>query len=189
VTFVKPEKWLGAWREIDPDAALTELARRYLRAYGPATKNDFTRWWGTWPGVGNRAWAGLAGDVELVSINGQRAHMLASDVGRIKKQPSGGSVQLLPPFDPYVMGHSSRNHIVEADNESKVSRVAGWISAVVLVDGRVAATWTQEMAKDTLRVTVAPFERLSSKTAAQVRARAESLAETLGLSKAVVTIA
>jgi hypothetical protein len=189
VTFVRPEKWLGAWREIDPDAALTELARRYLRAYGPATKNDFTRWWGAWPGVGNRAWAGLAGDVELVSIDGQRAHMLASDVERIKKQPSGGSVQLLPPFDPYVMGHSSRNHIVESANESKVSRVAGWISAVVLVDGRVAATWTHETAKETLRIAVAPFERLSSKTAAQVRARAESLAETLGLSKAVVTIA
>jgi hypothetical protein len=189
VTFVRPEKWLGAWREIDPDAALTELARRYLQAYGPATKNDFTRWWGTWPGVGNTAWAGLAGDVELVSIDGQRAHMLALDVERIKKQPGGGSVQLLPPFDPYVMGHSSRNHIVEAANESKVSRVAGWISAVVLVDGRVAATWTHETAKDTLRVTIAPFKRLSSKTAAQVRARAESLAETLGLSKAVVTIA
>jgi hypothetical protein len=189
VTFVRPEEWLGAWREIDPDAALTELARRYLRAYGPATKNDFTRWWGAWPGVGNRAWSGLAGDVALVSINGQRAHMLASDVERIKKQPSGGSVQLLPPFDPYVMGHSSRDHIVEAANESKVSRVAGWISAVVLVDGRVVATWTHAAAKETLRVTVAPFERLSSKTAAQVRARAESVAETLSLSKAVVTIA
>jgi hypothetical protein len=189
VTFVRPEKWLGAWREIDPDAALTELARRYLRAYGPATKSDFTRWWGTWPGVGNRAWAGLAGEVEVVSIDGRRAHMLASDVERIKMQPSGGSVQLLPPFDPYVMGHSSRSHIVESANESKVSRVAGWISAVVLVDGRVAATWTHETAKETLRIAVAPFERLSSKTAAQVRARAESLAETLGLSKAVVTIA
>jgi len=189
VTFVRPEKWLGAWREIDPDAALSELARRYLRAYGPATKSDFTRWWGTWPGVGNRAWAGLAGDVELVSIDGQRAYMLGTDVARIKQQPSGGSVQLLPPFDPYVMGHSSRNHIVEAANESKVSRVAGWISAVVLIDGRVAATWTHETARETLRIAVTPFERLTSKTAAQVRARAESLAETLGLSKALVTIA
>ena len=189
VTFVRPQKWLGTWREIDPDAALTELARRYLRAYGPATKNDFARWWGTWPGVGNRAWSGLAGDVSLVSVNGQGAHMLASDVERITKQPSSGSVQLLPPFDPYVMGHSSRDHLVEAANESKVSRVAGWISAVVLVDGRVAATWTHETARETLRITVAPLEHLSSKTAAQVRARAESLAETLGLSRAVVTIA
>ena len=37
VTFVKPQQWLGAWREVDPDEALLEVARRYLRAYGPAT--------------------------------------------------------------------------------------------------------------------------------------------------------
>jgi hypothetical protein len=189
VTFVRPEKWLDSWREMDSDASLTELARGYLRAYGPATKSDFARWWGTWPGVGNRAWAGLAGDLASVSIDGQRADLLASDLERIKKQPTGGSVQLLPPFDPYVMGHSSRDHIVEAANLSKVSRTAGWISAVVLVDGRVAGTWTYQAAKGTLLVMVEPFQRLTAKTVAEVRRRAESLAETLGQSRIEVNLA
>src|ERR1700674_5515511 len=67
VTFVRPEQWLGSWRDMDPDAALIEVARRYLRAYVPATKSDFTRWWGTWPGGGNRAWARLAGAPPAVS--------------------------------------------------------------------------------------------------------------------------
>jgi Winged helix DNA-binding domain len=189
VTFVGPKQWLGSWRDVDPDTALTEIARRYLRAYGPATKSDFTRWWGSWSGVGNRAWAGLGGDVAPVSIDGQRADVLASDVERIRKQQTGGSVQLLPPFDPYVMGHSSRDHIVEAANLSKVSRTAGWISAVVLVDGRVAGTWTNETVRGTLRMKVDPFQRLTSKTIAGVRGRAESLAQTLGLSRAEVQIA
>src|SRR6266850_4863466 len=114
VTFVSPQRWLGSWREVDPDAALAEVARRYLRAYGPATKSDFARWWGAWPGVGNRAWAGLGGDLVPVSVDGHPADLLASDMARISKQPTGGSVQLLPGFDPYVMGHSSRDHIVEA---------------------------------------------------------------------------
>ena len=189
VTFVKPEKWLGSWRQVDPEAALTELARRYLRAYGPATKEDFTRWWGSWAGVGKAAWAGLAGELISVSVEGRRADLLASDARAIAKRPAGPSVELLPPFDPYLMGHSSRDHIVEAGNVSKVSRVAGWISAVVLVDGRVAGTWSHVAAKDTLRITVEPFQRLGSKTTAEVRLRAESLAETLGLAKAEVRIA
>jgi hypothetical protein len=188
VTFVRPEQWLSSWRDMDPDAALIEVARRYLRAYGPATKSDFTRWWGTWPGVGNRAWAGLAGDLTSVSIDGQRADVLASDAERIRKQPTGGSVQLLPSFDPYVMGHSSRDHIVAAAHLAKVSRTAGWISAVVLVDGSVAGTWTHQGAKGTLLVTVDPFERLAAKTIAEVRRRAESLAETLGLARAEVKV-
>ena len=188
VTFVRPEQWLGSWRNVDPDAALTEVARRYLRAYGPATKSDFARWWGTWPGVGNRAWAGLAGDLSPVSIDGQRADMLASDVERITKRPTGGSVQLLPSFDPYVMGHASRDHIVEAANLSKVSRTAGWISPVVLVDGRVAGTWSHIAQKGTLQVTVEPFRPIAARTKVEVRRRAESLAETLGLARTEVRI-
>jgi len=188
VTFVSPQRWLGSWREVDPDAALTEVARRYLRAYGPATKSDFARWWGTWPGVGNRAWAGLGGDLVPVSVDGHPADLLASDMARISKQPTGGSVQLLPGFDPYVMGHSSRDHIVEAVNVSRVSRTAGWISPVVLVDGRVAGTWSHVAVKGTLQVAVEPFQRLAAKTRVEVRRRAASLAETLGLAGTEVRI-
>ncbi|MHB8613051.1 MAG: DNA glycosylase AlkZ-like family protein [Candidatus Dormibacteraceae bacterium] len=65
----------------------------------------------------------------------------------------------------------------------------GWISAVVLVDGQVAGTWTHDVVKETLRLTLAPFRRLSSKAAAEVRGKAGSLAETLGLARAEVRIA
>jgi len=189
VTFVRPEQWLGGWRDIDPDAALTEVARRYLRAYGPATKSDFTRWWGTWPGVGSRAWAGLAGELAPVSIEGQRADMLAADVDRIQSAASEGSVRLLPSFDPYLMGHSRRDHLVATEHRARVSRTAGWISAVVLVDGRVVATWTHQVARRTFNVTLDPIRKLSPSIVRQVRMRADSLAAALGLGAAAVKIA
>jgi len=189
VTFVRPEQWLGGWRDIDPDAALTEVARRYLRAYGPAIKSDFTRWWGTWPGVGTRAWAGLAGELAPVSVDGQRADMLVADVDRIQSAASEGSVRLLPSFDPYLMGHSRRDHLVATEHRARVSRTAGWISAVVLVDGRVVATWTHQVVKGTFNVAVDPIRKLSPSTVRQVRMRADSLAAALGLDVAVVKIA
>jgi len=189
VTFVRPEQWLGGWREIDPDAAVTEVARRYLRAYGPATKSDFTRWWGTWPGVGSRAWAGLAGELAPVSVDGQRADMLAADVDRIQSAASEESVRLLPSFDPYLMGHSIRDHLVATEHRARVSRTAGWISAVVLVDGRVVATWTHQVARGTFHVAVDPIRKLSPSTVRQVRKRADSLAAALGLGAAAVKIA
>lgn len=190
VTFVRPQQWLGSWREVDPDQALVEVARRYLRAYGPATKEDFTRWMGSWTGVGKAAWAGLADELVGVTIEGRRADLLSADVKLISKQRVEESIQLLPPFDPYLMGHSSRDHIVEAANLSKVSRTAGWISAVVLVDGKVAGTWKHVAAGDAgLRITVEPFRRFSAKTTAGVRRKAESVAEALGLAKTEVRFA
>jgi hypothetical protein len=189
VTFVRPQQWLGAWREVDPDQALVEVARRYLRAYGPATKEDFTRWWGSWSGVGKAAWAGLADELVGVTIEGRRADLLNADVNLMSKQRVNESIQLLPPFDPYLMGHSSRDHIVEAADLSKVSRTAGWISAVVLVDGKVAGTWKHVAADAGLRITVQPFRRFSAKTTAGVRRKAESVADALGLAKAEIRFA
>lgn len=189
VTFVRPERWLGTWREVDPDTALAEIARRYLRAYGPATKSDFTRWWGSWSGVGNRAWAGLAGELATVSIDGQRADLLSADLDRMTSTKAGPSVRLLPSFDPYLMGHASRDHLVAAQHRSRVSRTAGWISAVVLSEGRVVATWTHQVNKRTLAVTVDPLSKVTRATMKGVRTQADALAEALGLERAAVVLA
>jgi hypothetical protein len=70
-----------------------------------------------------------------------------------------------------------------------VSRTAGWISAVVLVDGKVAGTWKHASSDGGIRITVEPFRRLSAKTTAGVRRQAESMAGALGLAKAEVRFA
>ncbi|OLC25179.1 MAG: hypothetical protein AUG06_11835 [Actinobacteria bacterium 13_1_20CM_2_65_11] len=189
VTFVRPQLWLNSWRDVDPHVALVELARRYLRAYGPATKNDFTRWWGQWPHVGITAWAALANELVPVSIEGTRADMLATDLDGIAHGTAGPTVRLLPSFDPYLMGHSSRDHLFATEHRARVSRTAGWISAVVLVDGRVVGTWTHEVAKQTLAITVEPFRKLSPATLKEVRERASAIAEALGLGEARVRVA
>ena len=189
VTFVRPQQWLGSWRDIDPDTGLAEVARRYLRAYGPATKNDFTRWWGQWPRVGITAWAALAKELVPVSVEGRRADILADDLDRIAHETGEPTVRLLPSFDPYLMGHSSRDHLFDNQHRARVSRTAGWISAVVLVDGRVVGTWTHEVVKGSLAITVEPFRKLSPSTLKEVRARAHSIAEALGLTEASVRVA
>jgi hypothetical protein len=189
VTFVRPEQWLGGWRQVDPEEALVEVARRYLRAYGPATKTDFARWWGNWPGVGTGAWTGLAKELVTVSVEGRRADLLEADLGAVTGANLSGSTRLLPSFDPYLMGHAGRGHLFDAVYAPRVSRVAGWISAVVLVDGRVTGTWKHVAAKEKLNVTVEPFGRMSSKTLAEVRRHAESLAGSLGLAGATVKVA
>ena len=187
VTFVNPRNWLHTWHDVDPEVALVDAARRYLSAYGPATKNDFARWWGAWPGLGNAAWSGLADELAPVSVDGARLDALVTDLDDITRAPGEAPVQLLPLFDPYLLGHATRDHLFERIHAPKVSRTAGWISAVVLVGGSVAGTWTHTVAKDTLRISVHPFRRLSTKVTAQVRSRAKELARALEQSKAEVS--
>ena len=44
--FVLTADWLGASAPVDRDAALAELARRYLRGHGPAAAEDLAKWSG-----------------------------------------------------------------------------------------------------------------------------------------------
>ena len=115
--------------------------------------------------------------------------MLAGDLRRISRSPGSLTLQLLPAFDPYLMGHADRDHLFDAAHRARVSRVAGWISAVVLIDGRVAATWTHTVAKQTLRIAVEPFRPLPAKARPLIRARAEEIAATLGLARVDLSVA
>jgi hypothetical protein len=62
-------------------------------------------------------------------------------------------VRFLPAFDNALLGYADRGRIV--DDEHRLVSVAG--ERVVLVDGRVAATWTVEDAT----VVVTPLRRIA----------------------------
>ena len=70
-------------------------------------------------------------------------------------------VVLLPGFDPWVLAPiSHRAHTIPDGHVDDVSRPAGWISPVLLVDGRVAGTWEPATQDGVTTVTVTPFARL-----------------------------
>jgi hypothetical protein len=189
VTFVNPRHWLPSWQDLDPEVALVEAARRYLRAYGPATKADFARWWGAWPRIGNAAWSGLSRELVQVTVEGVRLDALATDIKDMSQAEGKGLVQLLPLFDPYILGHATRDHLFDRIHAPKVSRTAGWISAVVLVDGAVVGTWTHAVQNKTLRLAVEPFRKLSPAVRSGVRERAADIAKALGVEESEVRFA
>ena len=187
VTFVSPQQWLPRWHEVDPEEAIVEVGRRYLRAFGPATKNDFARWWGAWPGVANAAWSGLAKELVPVSVEGVRGEILAEDLDAVESAQIGHSVQLLPLFDPYLMGYATRGHLYDAVYAPRVSRTAGWISAVVLVGGRVVATWTHTVRNGTLHISIEPFQKLAPNVMAEVSPCADAFARAMGIGKTAIS--
>jgi len=189
VTFVRPQQWLNRWETVDPDAARVEVARRYLRAFGPATRSDFARWWGgAWPGAGQAAWEGLFGELIDVSIEGRRGQLLATDLPALQSPPEIPPVVLLPGFDSYLMGYATRDHLVESAYRTRVSRTAGWISPVVLHAGRCVAVWSHRVARGHLRVTVQPFRRLPPKILPEIRKQARVIGDALEVDRVEVGI-
>jgi Winged helix DNA-binding domain len=161
VTFVRPDRWLGKGDMPAPDDAWREILRRYLRAYGPATREDFGRWWGMQPAPAGRVMKASGDELAEVDVEGDRALALAQDVASLEKARVATAVRLLPAFDVYVAGTRPRYSFVERRFENLVFRQAGWISPVVLIDGRVRGVWSYDQAAKRVEVTVSPFDNLS----------------------------
>jgi hypothetical protein len=104
VTFVNPKKWLRKWEPVEPEAAFREIARRYLRAYGPLTPKHFARWWNEgWVNVAKKVFQQIEDELETVDVEGWQALALRSTVEPMQEAAVSGVVRLLPLFDAYVL--------------------------------------------------------------------------------------
>jgi Winged helix DNA-binding domain len=174
VAFVRPDQWLGGWREVGRGEARTELLRRFLGAYGPASVDDFERWIGSQRRI-KEPWEELAR--ELVEVEPKR-FVLAADAKRLRTQPKG--LQLLPAFDPYVLfPHSDRP--VPEQFRDRVYRKAAWISQTIVDRGTVVGVWKHKQQGKTLRVELQPFEPLKPTTLKTAEREAWKLAKYVGL--------
>lgn len=189
VTFVRPDRWLKVWEDLDGEEAFREVLRRFLRAYGPATREEFARWWGMQPAPAGRIITSMPeGELAEVDVDGQRAWALAEDVAEMVRRRPGGPVRLLPAFDVYTAATRPKGSIVDPRFENRVFRQAGWISPVVLVDGMAAGVWKHERNAAGIEVTVEPFGKLSADHNKGIAEEADRLGDFLG-APARVTVA
>ena len=104
VRFTHPAEWLGEWPAVEPAAGAAELTRRYLAAYGPATREEFARWFGSSSAAqAEKLIRALGDEVAQVDLEGVPAWMLAADVAEAAAAEPAGVVRLLPAFDHYVV--------------------------------------------------------------------------------------
>jgi hypothetical protein len=177
VRFTRPDTWLGGWSEHDPDEALLEVIRRFLAASGPVTREDVTRWWGV-PSAAQvqQRIERLGEEVTVVDVDGTRAYLLAADAPGLAGAAPSRSVRLLPAFDQYVITATKQaDHLTPGPFKQKIYRPQGWLSAVLLVGGRMDGIWRQEAKGRRLLVMIEPFTKLP----AWARRAAEDEAERL----------
>ena len=182
VRFARPDWWLAGWELAETGPSAREVVRRYLAAYGPATREGFARWFGTTsPAQAERMIRDLGEEVVPVEVEGERHWMLAEDVPEVEAAEPSGVVRLLPAFDHYVVAAPrDQEAVLPAALKSRVYRPQGWLSPVLLVDGRIRGVWRHEKKSHRLAVRVEPFWELPTWVRRAAEEEAERLAGFLG---------
>lgn len=181
-TFVRADAWIPRWQDVSREQAEANLLRMYLRAFGPATAEDFAVWSGMTFTEAREVWARAQADLVPVEVEGWTAEVLRRDLDLlVKAKRERPQVRLLPYFDTFLLGHRQRDHLVAREHQPAIYRPQGWIAPVVLVDGRVAAVWEQVREGSRLRVKVTKFGPLARPIVAAIREEARGLGRFLGV--------
>ena len=158
VAYTSPSRWSRGFTPAKPKEAVPEVIRGYLRAYGPATADDFARWLGA-PAGWVAEWFGKL-DLERVRVASHgEAWQLPGEPTSAK--PEG--VRLLPYFDAYVVAGRPRELLFpgRAADRALARGQAGNYPAL-LVDGDVAGVWHLRRSGRRSVVTVEPIARMNA---------------------------
>lgn len=148
VTFTAPRAWIPGWPSEPPpfEEAGVRVARAFLGAHGPATPEMFDTW--LFGGVARKTvlkgwFRDLAPELtEVETEDGTTLPALKEHLDDLAGTRPSAEVHLLPGFDQYILAAPrTLAPLLPPSLKPKVSRQAGWISPVVVHEGRVAGVW------------------------------------------------
>jgi hypothetical protein len=167
--FQTADAWVGP-EQIDEREAQDHLVRRYLAAFGPASRQDISQW-------SHLKLADLAPVLERLSLRRFRAESGEEllDVPRapLPDPDTRAPVRFLPTWDAVLLVHARRAGVLPEEHRPRVfSTKMPQSVGTFLVDGAVAGTWKHVKG----RIEWSPFARLSAGVTREVDEEAERLA-------------
>ena len=169
----QPTVWTVPAPAMTAGDARLELARRYLRVFGPTTAAAFGQWAGIGPRPGIAAFAALGDSLTPVRTPVGDAWILSADEAIFRAAPSRAApARLLPSGDAFfLLQGADRDLLVpDADRQRELWTSRVWPGAL-LVNGEITGTWRR--AGQVL--TVQPWRPLSAAERDAVAAEAASL--------------
>jgi hypothetical protein len=128
--------------ELPPrDEAAAYLIRRYLAAFGPATRADVSAWSGVpirdlAPGFESLRLRTFRDEAGKVLLDLPRAPLATGDIS--------APVRLLPRWEEILLAHKDRTRVLPGEYRKQVIAVNGDVRQAILVDGFVAGYWEQD---------------------------------------------
>ena len=165
---------------LDPEAALAEIARRYFQVYGPATLADFTYWTGLRVKVTQPAFELIKDELQEVTVEGMKGKRWMWPTEVTDDLPK---VRLLAKFDPLTMGHRDKTLILPEKHRTKVIRIAGQVEAAVLAKGVMVGTWRFVRKGSKAEIVVEPFTKIAKTYEAGIQREARKIGKAMGFNQ------
>lgn len=163
--------------DLNREESLAELARRYFTSHAPATIQDFTWWSGLKVGDARAALEMIKSELVALPLENLQYWMPQNMEIPARIKPS---VHLLPAFDEYLVSYKDRSASLDPDKSRQAITSNGIFKPVVVVNGRVAGTWSRTEKKNAVSLELQLLHSLTSAEMEGVWAAAERFGRFLG---------
>lgn len=172
IAYVSTEAWNGStFKNIDPQKAQIWLAKKYLYTFGPTRIKDFQWWAGITLTKAKAAFTAF----ETVDL-GNNLLLLKEDQTAFEafKIPQKDCIDILPQWDSYTMGYApgGRERFVSSDMQhhiyGKLGATGGNGLGTILINGKARGAWTSRFKGTKMEVDLNLFEKVGSKSKADI---------------------
>jgi hypothetical protein len=179
ITFVRRDEWLPLVEDLPTGEAENMLLEHYLHGYGPASLADFAAWSGMTVGDATPITERISSEIVEVKVGDKSGLMLHKDLAgleTIDESEKQYCVRLLPSFDPFMLGHKDKGHLVDKGYYKRIYRKAGWLSPTMLINGRAEGVWSYKRKGKCLHIAIEPFHAIAKNVKDLIEEEARSLA-------------
>jgi hypothetical protein len=163
-------------RHLDREAALSEIARRFLTARGPATDRDLAWWTGLTLTDVRAAIARVDDEFDRLELDGVTYRMTPG------LEEAADGIHLLPGFDEYLLGYADRTaQLAGHPLTDVVPGGNGMFLATIVVNGEIAGTWRRTVKAKGVELQAEPWGPLSARAQRGFDRAARAYADYLGV--------
>ena len=157
-TFMLLDEYIKDKKLFNRDESITALVDRYIRSHGPATIKDFI------------FWSGLTTTDARTGFENNKTNMVQEEINdeiywRIENSPvpdmSSPVVNLLPAFDEYFLGYTTRNVVLDPMFIKKAVSNNGIFRPIIVIDGQIVGIWKHLQQKKSVRISIELFRKLT----------------------------
>ncbi len=177
-TYALTDERVARAEKPNREEAIAKLALKYFTSHGPAQLEDFTWWSGLAAKDARHALDSIKQELEQTTLNGKKYWF--SDSPKVAAQDSP-SAFLLSIYDEYTIAYKDRGDISEERDIERMISMGNAMTAVIILNGRVAGTWKKALKKNMVEIMLRPFRKFSEAEQEALEAAADRYGKFLGV--------
>lgn len=172
------EERVKKYKNKNREESLASLAEKYFLSHGPAQLKDFSWWSGFSMKDSEEALSLIKSKLNSEDVNG-RTFWFSKNLKQNDRMAENAF--LLSIFDEYAISYKDRTDLSEERRIEKMISMGNALTAVVILDGKVAGTWKRKISKSRVEVTLNTFRKISSVEKSNLEKEVSKYAKFLGL--------